>query len=155
MISPVDIELATYVSWPAFEQQDYRGWILRFADGHTKRANSVNAIVPINADLRSAVDHCETFYRARFQPVIFRLLSFTEDSGLDTELVARGYSFIDPSLVLYLDLGSAGSETADPLSVERSSWLKIFCDVSGQTRPNKQLTPKSSRKFLAQPFLQR
>ncbi len=131
MISPLEIESATYVSWPAFEQYDYRGWILRFADGCTKRANSVNAIAPIHAGLSEAVDYCEAFYRARSQPVIFRLLSFVEDGGLDSLLADRGYVFIDPSLVLYQSLNSADPGMPESAPIDRDSWLRAFCDISG------------------------
>ena len=44
-MNPVKIELASYASWVAFEQLNYRGWILRFADGETKRANSVTSFI--------------------------------------------------------------------------------------------------------------
>jgi GNAT superfamily N-acetyltransferase len=131
MISPLDIEFATYVSWPAFEQHDYRGWILRFAEGCTKRANSANAIVPIQADLSETVDYCEAFYRTRSQPVIFRLPSFVENTRLDSYLADRGYSLIDPSLVLYRALDPTEKKGPDFIKMERNSWLEANSDISG------------------------
>jgi len=139
MISPLDIEWATYVSWPAFEQHNYRGWILRFADGCTKRANSVNAIAPARADLREMIHYCEAFYKTRSQPVIFRLPSFVEDARLDSYLADQGYSFVDPSLVLYQALDSAEKNTHDPLRMERNSWLKTFGDISGETEAKQSI----------------
>ncbi len=91
MIAPNVIELATYESWPAFEQVNYLGWILRFAEGCTKRANSANALGPVNSSLPEAVAYCESFYEIRQQPTIFRLLSSVEDPILDSYLAVPSF----------------------------------------------------------------
>ncbi len=36
-----EIEHAAFAAWPAFEQIALGDWIVRYAKGHTKRANSV------------------------------------------------------------------------------------------------------------------
>ncbi len=128
---PIDVELATYASWPAFEQEEYRGWMLRFAEGCTKRANSVNAKSPIQGDLPEAVSYCESFYKARGLPAIFRLLSFVDDPALDLYLAGAGYDYIDPSLVLCQSLDGASTITTDSLSVDRASWLDVYDEISG------------------------
>jgi N-acetylglutamate synthase len=129
--APIDIELASYASWPAFEQVDYRGWILRFGGGCTKRANSVNTKTCIVGDLPEAVAYCESFYKARGQPAIFRLLSFIDDPNLDLFLAGAGYDFIDPSLVLCQALDCAAKSTPLPISVDRASWLNVYDAISG------------------------
>jgi hypothetical protein len=48
--SPVDLsqvrhlEELAFAGWPALETRDSAGWRLRFSDGYTKRANSINAL---------------------------------------------------------------------------------------------------------------
>jgi GNAT superfamily N-acetyltransferase len=131
MINPLDIELASYASWTALEQINYQGWILRFADGATKRANSVNVIAPNRGGLQEVISYCESWFTARSQPAIFRLLSFVENDNLDSMLADAGYSFIDPSLVLHRDIRSIQGETISLASHDRSVWLEAYCDVSG------------------------
>jgi hypothetical protein len=136
MLSPIDVELATYVSWPAFEQLNYQGWILRFADGYTKRANSVNVLVPTEGSYPEAVEYCESFYKSRHQPAIFRLLSYVDDPELDLRLANADYVFTDPSLVLCQTLDQATEVTQMPISLDRASWLNCFNEISGADPAN-------------------
>jgi N-acetylglutamate synthase len=130
MIDPLKVELASYASWTAFEQVNYQDWILRFADGATKRANSVNVIAPNHSRLHEAISYCESWFSVRSQPTIFRLLSFVESGNLDSMLADTGYSFVDPSLVLYQDIRAMQNETISLASHDRSLWLEAYCDVS-------------------------
>ena len=40
------LEELAFAGWPALETRDVAGWRLRFSDGYTKRANSINALGP-------------------------------------------------------------------------------------------------------------
>jgi N-acetylglutamate synthase len=131
MINPFKIEFASYKSWPAFEQLDYQGWILRFANRATKRANSVNVLTLKTSRLHEAILYCESFFATRSQPTIFRLLSFIENANLDSELADANYSFVDPSLVLYQNIKFTRHEIAFPISHDRGLWLETYCNVSG------------------------
>ena len=109
------------------------------ADGCTKRANSVNAIIPTNGNLTELVAYCESFYQTRRQPAIFRLLSFVDDLKLDSYLADAGYAFIDPSLVLYQALDDTIETAQAPINTDRASWLKVYNEISGAD-PTKQET---------------
>ena len=54
-ISDRRIEEAALNSWPALKQVWFDGWALRFANGYTKRANSVNCIHDSTLDLESKI----------------------------------------------------------------------------------------------------
>ena len=60
-------------AWPSFDYQTYDGWMVRFAGGYSKRANSATPLVQ-GATLDDAlVDHViEQFLRANIRPT-FRL----------------------------------------------------------------------------------
>ncbi|OKH46252.1 hypothetical protein NIES2101_25315 [Calothrix sp. HK-06] len=126
-----DIELASYSSWQAFEQIDYYGWIIRFANGYTKRANSVNVLTKDFGNLLTMVEHCESFYRERKQPTIFRLLSFVDDASLDSYLANIGYKYIDPSLVLYQKLDYSYNQPLSLITVEQKLWMHTYCSIAG------------------------
>lgn len=83
-------------AWPCFESQLADGWILRFAGGYSKRANSATPILA-GATLDAAlIDHILAQYAAhRIQPV-FRLTSL-EAPHCDALLAERGFASFEPS----------------------------------------------------------
>ena len=99
-------------AWPALSQVLYDGWVLRFAAGYTKRANSVNPLYGSTLDLERKVLQCEALYRAAGLPAVFRLTPFSPPAGLDRVLENRGYGRVDPSLVMYCPLEGAGARAS-------------------------------------------
>ncbi len=99
-IDPLHIETIAANAWPAAEIVDLDGWRLRFADGVTRRANSVwpNAAagrLPLDAKIAAA----EAFYANRRQPAIFQISPAQQPADLDAILAARGYAHHAPTLV--------------------------------------------------------
>jgi GNAT superfamily N-acetyltransferase len=124
------IEEASLNAWPALQQMLYDGWVLRFAKGYTKRANSVNALCPSAIDTAEKIAFCEARYSERGLTPVFRITPFAP-ADLDLVLEERGYEQIDTTLVLHLDLSqcapaSSGHVREDSLD----DWLPIFCRLS-------------------------
>ncbi len=93
---------ACYAAWPALRVVSMDGWLLRFAGGHTNRANSISVVDAGRGDPASKVAACEAFYAAEGLPTVFRLSTVCPEPGLEAVLDARRYG--DPfhaSLVLY------------------------------------------------------
>jgi GNAT superfamily N-acetyltransferase len=128
------IEEAALNSWPALQQMHYDGWLLRFARGYTKRANSITPLYSSLLPLASKIDVCEYFYREKKLPTIFRLPSFLETvPELDQLLEQRGYRHMSRTLVLTSELTpEAEVQDADPVLSKASltTWLSIFSQLS-------------------------
>lgn len=80
-------------SWPADHYYFLNGWILRFTDGVTSRANSV---FPLNYTghlnyLDRDINIAEKAYKAYNLPTIFTIPDFFEPINLDIKLLERGY----------------------------------------------------------------
>jgi N-acetylglutamate synthase len=127
--------------WPALQTELYDGWVLRFAEGYTKRSNSVNALYPAKLSLGEKIGACEESYSARGLPTVFKILSFSEHEELDAGLEKRGYARIDETVVRTLDLGGrawrrAAARPALPsaeIAIEDSfspEWIDAFCAFS-------------------------
>jgi GNAT superfamily N-acetyltransferase len=129
------LEEAGFNAWPALQTMLLDGWVLRFAGGYTKRANSINPTYPgSTADLAAKVDACEQIYRRRGLPAIFRLTSFGTPDGLDELLAARGYHLIDRTLVMRRPLAVPVPPLRRDLTVRDTpleEWLDRYVGFSG------------------------
>jgi ribosomal protein S18 acetylase RimI-like enzyme len=111
------IEEALLNAWPALQQILYDGWILRFSEGYTRRANSVNAVYESRLDVDLKVAACEKIYAEKGLPVIFRLTPFSSPPWLDQVLEKHHYQRQAPSSMFYLDLA-----TSQPEPVQAGQW---------------------------------
>ena len=76
---------------PCLQQILYDGWILRFAEGYTKRANSVTPLYPSSQDIIQKIHRCEQIYRDFNLNPIFRLTNISQLKTLDRTLEQLGY----------------------------------------------------------------
>jgi ribosomal protein S18 acetylase RimI-like enzyme len=80
-------------SWPAHHYYFLNGWILRFTNGVTARANSV---FPLNytgdsSTIDKDIKSVEKAYQAHNLQPIFTISDFFEPTNLDTKLLEHGY----------------------------------------------------------------
>jgi N-acetylglutamate synthase len=102
------IEETCLNAFPALKQVMLGQWLMRFGEGLSRRANSVNPLRPECGDapmalgvaMGAAIAAAEALYRAQGLPAIFRVPSIA-DPALDRELAARGYPSEGESCVLY------------------------------------------------------
>ncbi|BBK45206.1 N-acetyltransferase GCN5 [Allostella vacuolata] len=106
------LEEAGLNAWPALRVALLDGWVLRFADGFTKRANSANPLYGGEGDLEARVNRVEDLYAGAGQRSIFRLTALAPEA-LDGLLDRRGYRRIDETVVETADIACLDLE-GDP-----------------------------------------
>lgn len=138
-----EIEAHARAALPALDTEIYDGWQLRFADGHTRRANSVNFVGQSSLPLEEKIAHCEAAYTQNNQPCHFRLTPLA-DGNLDTELSNCGYSLSDPTDVLIQPLKDIAyrQENTDAL-IEKGVSVEGLSTIGRLTG----LSPKSQKTF--------
>lgn len=149
------IEEASLNAWPALQQILFDGWILRFADGFTKRANSVNPLFGSDLDPARKIKICEQLYREKQLPVVFRLTSFAAPATLDELLAQQSYQLADRTLVQYLNLKNYSSPVASPALLHEESlddWLSVFCELSGSDLPQHDTHRQLLRNIPGKPL---
>lgn len=128
----VNFDLLVHEAWPAYEQRVHEGWVLRYAGGVTKRANSV---LPLGrpADLEGAIEAAEGFYRERGERCVFSMGSDAAP-GLDEELERRGYELVDPTVIMAVG-APLGREAGSRVRIEElpwKGWLETWWAVDGR-----------------------
>lgn len=98
------IEELSMNAWPALRTVFYDGWVLRFADGYTRRANSVAPLYPSSRDSAEKLPACEALYREMHLPPVFKLAATSQAGTLDQLLDEHGYRAEALTSVQVLDL---------------------------------------------------
>lgn len=118
-------------AWPALQTAHVDGWLLRFAEGFTKRANSACAL-PGAAPLAAVLPEIEARYRARGLPCCIRLTPFAP-AGSASALASRDWRIIDETLIQVATIGAASPSALPELelaSVPSPAWIDGFADAS-------------------------
>lgn len=136
------IEEASLNAWPALNSLLYDGWLLRFANGYTKRANSVNPLFPGTLTLEEKIGFCESIYREQDLQPIFRLTTITDLQTVDNHLAARNYKLIDRTHVQTVVLEKNTSTVSPRVSILVGkkgirSWLDAFHRLNPHRIDNK------------------
>jgi ribosomal protein S18 acetylase RimI-like enzyme len=127
------IEELSMNAWPAMQTLHYDGWVLRFADGYTKRANSVYPLYPSKLDVDEKIEFCESFYRDRNLPAIFKLTHASTPADLDARLDEHGYRAGARTSVQLLDLKTGEHEIPSDVvltSEDSEPWHAAFARMN-------------------------
>ncbi|MFC0329688.1 GNAT family N-acetyltransferase [Paenibacillus sepulcri] len=135
------IEELTLNGWPALQTLVMDGWLLRTADGYTKRSNSVSPIYSCDGDSLAAawkrIRDVEHFYTSAGLDVIFKITPFAQPDILDSLLEQDGYEKVEPSSVMLLDLEKLPKPGSLPaladIRIEETvtdRWLQTLAHVS-------------------------
>jgi ribosomal protein S18 acetylase RimI-like enzyme len=128
-------EWACLNAWPALANVVHDGWLVRLADGLTRRANSAN---PLHGGARitgTTLQHLENLFRAADLPLIVRVPSLL-DAEVDATLARFGFRAEGESHVLFAELAPLAVEwdaAADILAQPDADWLEDITRLQGRT----------------------
>lgn len=127
------IEELSMNALPAIQMIVYDGWILRFADGYTKRANSINPIYFSNEDLNNKIENAEQMYRKRNLKIVYKMTQQVSPENLDRTLDKKGYFLDSLTSVLGLSLIDLDVEIKHNAIVYnhlQDDWFTNFCNLN-------------------------
>lgn len=115
----------------------YDGWILRFADGYTKRANSINPLYVSSLDLEEKIYFCESVYQKKSLPVVFKMTSSVHPDDLDERLHGKGYQVDSPTSVQTINLDTVNRQRRFDTEFQEDlsdAWLENYCRMNAVSK---------------------
>lgn len=147
------VEQACLDAWPALRSAMRGDWLLRFGEGVSRRANSVN---PLHDRATSIAEHLDSFaalYRYHGQPLIVRVPTLLAGAGqINRELDRHGFGHEGETCTLLRDFG--GERFAEHASAGAARALDSFAagksaaEPSGAA-PDITITPRADADWLA------
>lgn len=112
---------------PALQTELYDGWVLRFANGHTNRANSVSFLYPSALDANEKISECERRYFAQGLPAVFKITD-DADPEFEKKLEERGYAVVSPTYLMTMDLNNDFKMSGDFIFTDHADdeWLDSY-----------------------------
>jgi ribosomal protein S18 acetylase RimI-like enzyme len=140
-------------AWPALQTLMYDGWVLRFANGYTKRANSINPLYArcSSLDIDQKLDFCESVFRSQKLPVILKITPSIFPSNLDEILQARGYRKDSLTSVQILEMSPAKSQSPSAVEIREDlsdEWLDGYCRMSAVSAVNRETQQRMLMNML-------
>lgn len=109
-MTPLAVERATILAWPAAETGEHDGWFLLAGSGVTGRVNAVWPLEWRGRNVEAAIDLAESWYAARGMPPRFKLTDGAfAPSNLPEMLAVRGYAPAKPTLIMTRSLGDTST----------------------------------------------
>lgn len=147
----IKLEELSIRAWPALETIVDDGWVMRFAAGYTKRANSVFPLYPVEEELERKIQACESSYASKQLPTIFKLTPSSQPSGLDHYLEEKGYRADGQTSVQALSLTDIAAPTLQTVQIYEEcsdEWLEAFCRLSEKNDSEKKTMSQTLRKII-------
>ncbi|WP_438349995.1 GNAT family N-acetyltransferase [Paenibacillus sp. FA6] len=142
-------------AWPALQSFVYDGWLLRFANGYTKRSNSISPIYNENEqNTLDKIQYCEDVYSSVGLDTIFKITPFVTPGNIDNILNGLSYDVVDLSSVQILDLSELEEPRTNHVHVSyemTNEWLHTLADMNELSKSNAGIT----QKLLSESFLRK
>ncbi len=130
------LEKSMLTSWPALSTSFDGDWVIRLANGVTKRSNSVTCLGADASDLEPRIDRVEAAFERHGLPPVFRISPLAPPALTDV-LNRRGWTRFDESIVMTADTARGYQErmetgtSIDIAGKLDDAWLEACCGIDG------------------------
>ena len=130
------LEEAALNGLPALQTEFYDGWIVRMAEGYSRRANCVVPLYESTTPLQEKLVHCEAAYARASLSCLFKIFPACQPENLDETLVQLQYSKDADTLVqtMRLEACSASSSAISLYEGATDEWLETWIRLSGRNQ---------------------
>lgn len=122
-------------AWPPLRREIVSDWLVKFAPGVSRRANSANPLRAQVRDVDSSIEACARRYRKSGMPALFRILSVMEPEA-GARLDRLGYRPEGETVNLYARIDDAVAKRDDAVTIfprPSAEWLAAMIAAQGHT----------------------
>jgi len=128
------IEEISMNAWPGLRTIVLDGWVARFANGITRRANSVIPLYESNNNIEQKIALCEKLYSGNNLPAAFKMTIAACPGNLDLILMQKGYIREAETSVQTVSLGKRKFSFNNCIIINENindEWINNFIKLSG------------------------
>lgn len=132
-------------AFPAILTEIYDGWILRYSNGYTYRANCINPLYSSTINIAEKIKYCEHKYFQQGLPVVYKIPE-TVCNELDQILENQGYKISKQADIMscnMIQVKSISTKNVNISSKMSEEWLNGFLNLNGTVDEVKQRTAKT------------
>lgn len=147
------IEELSINAFPSLQTQLVDGWLLRFSNGYSKRANSINPFYPSNEKLSEKLKKVGQIYQGRNLPVIYKLTSSVFPKNLDSVLEQADYSLEGMTSVQLLSLNEVAVTSSPSNNIViynclEDKWFDSFCELNNVKKTDQPILKKMLERIV-------
>ncbi|MFT9495312.1 GNAT family N-acetyltransferase [Anaerosolibacter sp.] len=129
------IEELSMNALPALSTMLVNGWVLRFANGYSKRANSVNPIYPCSVEVERNIEICDGLFKRNNLDTVFKLTEMEDAYRIDEILGEMGYSYEAKTNIMLKSIEKYSIKEEDKRDVIlyrelRDDWFEAFVGMN-------------------------
>lgn len=139
-------------AWPAIHTLAYDGWILRFSEGYSRRANSCHPLYSGEVRTEEKISACRALYSRAGLDTVFKMTDASLPSDLDMVLARKGYARQADVSVQTLPLPTSrykekGHDVITHTRL-REEWLTSFASMNRLVDTQKNIAERMLRSIL-------
>lgn len=149
----LQIEELSINAFPAILTELYDGWVLRYSNGYTYRANSINPLYSSTIDIKDKIKYCESKYFEKGLPCVYKMTE-NVDSELDISLEIQGYTIEKCADIMDFKIDKEIKYQAKDVKISMdmtNDWLDGFLDLNGTTKESIKSTAKTMLSNIKNP----
>lgn len=149
------IEEMSLNAFPALQNMVYDGWVLRFANGYARRANSINPLYFSNENINQKIKNCEEIYNARNLDVIYKITPNVYPSNLDSILEDLQYRLDATTSLQVLEIDDISESTNEDIICSNDineEWLNYFCAIGNISDNNRAILQSMLKNIIPQKY---
>lgn len=142
-------------AFPAILTEIYDGWILRYSNGYTYRANCINPLYSSTINIEDKIKYCEQKYIQQSLPVVYKIPETVCDK-LDQTLEKQGYIISKQADIMSCDIRQDKPIVTENVTISTKfseEWLNGFLNLNGTVDELKQQTAKTMLLNIRNPII--